>query len=114
MVCVQHTVRIALIWKAHLDERLDLAPLRQLLRTHTLGDLQWVALNTGNNGMGVGALLGALIELLDHDDLLARLAAGQHDGDLYERAPTKSKVESSALIQKPILFTPFRACILRA
>ena len=66
----------------HLDERLDLAPLRELLRTHALGDLQWVALDASNDSVGVGALLGALIELLDDNDLLARLTAGQNDGDL--------------------------------
>lgn len=32
--------------------------------------------------MGVGSLLGALVELLDDDDLLTRLAALEDDGDL--------------------------------
>ena len=68
---------------AHLDERLDLAPLRKLLSTHTLGDLQWVTLDASNDGVGEGPFLGALIELLDHDDLLACLTAGEHDGNLY-------------------------------
>ena len=65
-----------------LDEGLDLAALGQLLRTHTLRYLEGVTLDAGNDSMGVGALLGALVELLDDDDLLARLAAGQHDGNL--------------------------------
>ena len=34
--------------------------------------------------MGVGPLLGALIELLDDDDLAARLAALEDDRDLAD------------------------------
>ena len=33
--------------------------------------------------MGVGALLGALVELLDDDDLVSRLAALEDDGNLH-------------------------------
>ena len=66
----------------NLDERLDLAPLRDLLRTHTLRYLEGVTLDADNDGMGVWPLLGALVELLDDDDLLAGLAALEDDGDL--------------------------------
>lgn len=66
----------------HLDERLDLAPLRNLLRAHALRHLEGVTLDAGNDRMGVGSLLGALVELLDDDDLLTRLAALEDDGDL--------------------------------
>lgn len=45
-------------------------------------DLQWVALDAHNDGLGVETFLGAPIELFDHDNRLARLAAGRHDGDL--------------------------------
>ena len=77
---------------AHLDERLDLAPLRELLRTHALGDLQWVALDAGNDGVGVGALLGALVELLDYDDLLARLTALQNNCNLQNERNDEHEV----------------------
>ena len=63
----------------HLDERLDLAPLRNLLGAHTLRHLEGVTLDAGNDSMGVWPLLGALIELLDDDDLLAGLTALQND-----------------------------------
>ena len=43
--------------------------------------------------MGVGALLGALIELLDDDDFFARLAALKDDGDLLTALECLSKRE---------------------
>lgn len=53
----------------HLDERLDLGALGQLLGTHGLGHLGWVSLNSGNDGVRVGSLLCSVVELLDDDDL---------------------------------------------
>lgn len=70
--------------KTHLDEGLDLAALGELLRTHALGHLEGVALDAGDDGVGVWPLLGALIELLDDDDLLSRLAALEDDRDLAD------------------------------
>ena len=70
------------IGRAYLDERLDLTPLRKLLSTHPFCDFQWVSLDTGDDGVGVGPLLGTLIVLLDNNDFLASLAAGEDDGDL--------------------------------
>ena len=71
----------------YLDERLDLAALRNLLRTHTLRYLERVTLDAGNDRMGVGPLLGALVELLDDDDLVARLTALEDDRNLtYDSA----------------------------
>ena len=76
----------------NLDERLDLAPLRNLLRTHTLRYLEGVTLDAGNDSMGVWPFLGALVELLDDDHLLPRLAALEDDCDLVHesqlRVPT--------------------------
>lgn len=65
----------------HLDEGFDLVALGKGLRAHTLVHLAGVALDAGDDGMGVGPLLGTLIELLDDDNLLSRLPAVQHDGD---------------------------------
>ena len=73
--------------KTHLDEGLDLAALGELLRTHALGHLEGVALDAGDDGVGVWPLLGALIELLDNDDLPPRLAALEDDRDLAESIP---------------------------
>jgi hypothetical protein len=67
---------------AHLDERLDLAAACEFLGSHALGDLQRVALDAGDDGVGVGALLGALIKLLDDNDLVACLTALENDGNL--------------------------------
>jgi hypothetical protein len=44
-----------------LDERLDLGALGNLLLTHGTGDLQWVALDTSNNGVTVGSVLGTFV-----------------------------------------------------
>jgi hypothetical protein len=38
-------------------------------------------LDTGNDGVGVGSLLGSLVSLLDDDNLLSCLSAGEDDGD---------------------------------
>ena len=95
---------------SHLDERLDLAPLRELLRTHALGDLQWVALDASNDSVGVRPLLGALIELLDDDHLLPRLAALEDDCDL-------GGLRHKSQLRAPTRFLPpnvlCRACRLR-
>lgn len=66
----------------YLDERFNLAPTLQLLSTHTLCHFPWVALDAGNNSMGIWSLLGAFVQLFDHDNLFAGLAALQDDCDL--------------------------------
>jgi len=43
-----------------LDERLDLRPLGGGLLGHTLGDLGWVSLNSGNESVSEGVGLSAL------------------------------------------------------
>ena len=98
--------------KTHLDEGLDFVPPLQLLRTHAPRYFPRVTLNPGNNGMWVGPLLRPVIELLDDNDLLACLTAGQHDGDLVE-----SYTRRYIMAQNIILFAfdaPFRACKLRS
>lgn len=66
----------------HLDEGLHFTPLRQLLRAHPLRDLQRITLDTGDDGMRVGALLGALIQLFNNDNFLACLATLKEDRNL--------------------------------
>jgi hypothetical protein len=44
-----------------LDERLDLGALGDLLLTHGTGNLQGVTLDTSNNGITVGSVLGTFI-----------------------------------------------------
>lgn len=68
----------------YLDERLNFASLRQLLRTHTLRHLQWVTFNTRNQGVRVWSLLRALIKLFDYDDLFSGMTALENDGDLCD------------------------------
>jgi hypothetical protein len=67
----------------HLDERLDLAPPCELLRAHTLGYLERVALDASNDRVGVRALLSAIIKLLNDDDLVASLATLEDNSDLF-------------------------------
>jgi hypothetical protein len=66
----------------HLDEGFDFTPPRKLLRPHSLGHLPGIALDSGNDGMRIWAFLGAIIDLLYDDDLLACLAALEDDSDL--------------------------------
>lgn len=66
----------------HLDEGLDLAPFRQLLLAHALRYLQRVTLDASNDRVGVRSLLCALIQLLDHNDLLSGLASLEDDRNL--------------------------------
>jgi len=39
-------------------------------------------LDTGNDGVGVGSLLGSLVELSDNNDLLSGLSTGEDNSDL--------------------------------
>ena len=52
-----------------LDERLDAAALLDRLLTHAAGDLEGVALDTGDDGVREGVGLGASVVRLDNDDL---------------------------------------------
>jgi hypothetical protein len=79
----------------HLDERLDFAPPRQLLRTHTTGYLPRVALDAGDDGVSVWSLLGAFVILLNDDHLLARLATLEHNCDLHNN--TASSASTSCI-----------------
>lgn len=53
-----------------LDERLDLGSLGNLLSTLSLGDLQWVSFNTGNQSMTEWVRLGTFVMWLDDHNLL--------------------------------------------
>lgn len=64
------------------DERLNLTPLGDLLLAHPFRYFSWVALDAGDNSVRVRPLFRTLIELLDDDDLLPRLASLQHDRNL--------------------------------
>ena len=46
-----------------LDEWLDLGALSDALLAHVLGDLEGVTLDTGNDGVSIAALLGAIIDM---------------------------------------------------
>ena len=48
--------------------------------------LQRVALDAGNDRVGVRPVLGALIHLLDDNDLLACLTSAQDNRDLQEES----------------------------
>ena len=43
------------------DERLDAGTLGNLLLTHSTGDLQGGALDTGNDSVAIGSILGAFV-----------------------------------------------------
>ena len=97
---------VKILKPTHFDEGLDFASGGELLLTHTAGHFSWVALDTGDNGVGVFPLLGSLIHLLDDDDLFASVTALEDDCDL--NILTKSQI----LTQSPQTRIPCRACIL--
>ena len=76
-------------FEIHLDEWLDLAPLFQLLLSHSFCHLQGVTFDTSDNGVREWSLLGTLIILLDNDDLLSGLASLEDDSDLYDMVKCK-------------------------
>ena len=78
-VPIQNAVNLL---EAYLDERLDLAPLGQLLSSHSFCHLQGVALDTSDDGVREGPLLGPLIVLLDNDDLSSGLASLEDNSNL--------------------------------
>merc|ERR1719424_337696 len=65
-----------------LDERLDLGALGGLGFGSGLSDLARVAFDTSNHGVGELAVTRPIVEGLDHDGLLASVAASQHDHNL--------------------------------
>ena len=75
----------------HLDERLHGAPPLNLLLTHTARHFARVAFDAGNDSMGVGALLGSIVELLDDDDLAAGLTALEDDSNLERQRFVRSE-----------------------
>ena len=62
-----------------LNERLDLALLGLLVLRHAAGDLLGVALDTGDEGVGEGVRLGAVVEGRDDHALLAGIATAGDD-----------------------------------
>ena len=62
------------------DKRLDFAALGLAGFAHAAGDLQWVALDAGDEGVGKGVLLAAVVLGRNDDDLLAGVASACDDG----------------------------------
>jgi hypothetical protein len=72
-----------------------------------------IPLDTGNDGVGVGSLLGSLVELSHNNDLLTSLSASKDNGDLsglvdWEVSRVRSRdstklSESSVLCCSPFL-----------
>ena len=88
--------------ETYLDERLNLAPLGQLLRSHPFCYLQRVALDANNDGMREGPLLCPFIVLFDNDDLLTGLTSLEDNSNLRgtiegETLRTPYEVERSDL-----------------
>lgn len=63
----------------NLDERLDLGSLGDLFSTLSLGDLQWVSLNTSDQGVAEWVRLGTLIVWLDDHNLLTSVTTADND-----------------------------------
>jgi hypothetical protein len=89
---VPHTVDL-------LDKRLDLGPLGLLALRHAAGDLRRVALNAGDEGVGEGVRLGAVVERRDDDALLAGIAATGDDDDTSDLEAAEKGIVSACSIQ---------------
>lgn len=63
-----------------LDERLDFTALVLAGLGHAAGDLLGVALDSGDEGVGEGVGLGAVVLGLDNHDLLSGIATARDDG----------------------------------
>ena len=65
-----------------LQERLDARTSADFLLSHGAGDLQGVAVNSGNNGMTVLAGIGSSVIVVDDDSLATGVSAVQNNDDL--------------------------------
>ena len=74
---------------AHLQERLDLAPLCELLGSHPLCDFTRVAVYTSDDSMGVWAGLGTLVRSLEDHGFAAGVASREDDADLRDKGNTR-------------------------
>jgi hypothetical protein len=63
-----------------LDEGLDLAALALSGLAHAAGDLLRVALDSGDESVGEGVGLAAIVLRLDNHDLLAGITTARDDG----------------------------------
>lgn len=63
-----------------LDEWLHLAALVLAGLRHAAGDLRWVALDTGDDGVWERVLLGAVVLRLNNDNLLSGVTTARDDG----------------------------------
>lgn len=64
----------------NLDKRLNSGSLSDLLSAVSLGNLQGVSLNTGNESMTERVRLGTIIMGLDDDNLLTGETSSDNDG----------------------------------
>jgi len=72
-----------------LQERLDLAPLCELLGSHPLCDFTRVAVYTSDDSMGVWAGLGTLVRSLEDHGFAAGVASREDDADLRDKGDTR-------------------------
>lgn len=89
----------------HLNEWLHFAPLSESFAPHTLRHLSRIPFDSSDNGVGVGALLGALIQLLNDDNLLSRLTSLEDDGDLCKTMSTTQFKRICVALTLPGLYT---------
>lgn len=68
----------------NLDEWLNLGSLGNLLGTLSLGNLQWVSFNTGNQSVTEWVRLGTVIMWLDDNDLLTSVTTADNDSYFKE------------------------------
>merc|ERR1719378_813333 len=74
----RHQVRVV----DHLDERLHLAALRNLLLGHGFGDLERVLLHASNKAVAVRPVRSALVKRLDDNGLLSSHPTVEQQHDL--------------------------------
>ncbi len=68
----------------NLHEGLDSGSLGDPLLAHTLGDLQGVSFDTGNDGVGVRSATSTLVKVLDDNGFFAGESSGE-DQDNFAR-----------------------------
>ena len=68
----------------YLNERLDFAPLGQLLLSHSFCYLQRVPLDSSNDGVRERSILGPFVVLFDYHNLLSGMAPLEDNSDLRD------------------------------
>jgi len=82
--CLIHVRGLIFSLGTYLDERLDFAPLGQLLLSHSFCYLQRITLDSSNDGVRERSILAPFVVLFDHHNLLPGVTSLKDNSDLRD------------------------------